>query len=462
MADLQSFAVKAVTDGNVSALDLMHMPSVYNKLVGQYPEQDDLMFLQVLGHMQEVVNQTTYQWHEENRLLSPITVAAKATVIANKTVRITLDAADHYDSGKYSYVRTHDTVEFANGAKGVVIAKNNAVPGAHTIDVQRMNSKYDVVAATVVGAKVGVTSMAFAEGGAGYNETIMPKTTVYTGKLQIFRDTFEITTSEQGNGTWVDFTWPAGYPNAGQSGRFYFIKAEGDTFKRYRKKRELGLMINDQNDEDIIIDADEPAIRTTRGFVPHVQQYSNLMGYANKPTMSTFDTMIRIQNKNYGDRVNLVLNGLDFGLALKDFGTDLMAKGAVLYNSSSGEPMESVSLGFSAFNFPGTQYTYHFKSCRAFADADTTGLPGFKYSGMAIVCPTSKKKDPKSGNMEDPMCIRYKTPIGGGAKGWYKLWEHGGGAQVPTNGLLKRTMEIQSEEGIQVFGAARFTKIDKY
>jgi hypothetical protein len=93
--------------------------------------------------------------------------------------------------------------------------------------------------------------------------------------------------------------------------------------------------------------------------------------------------------------------------------------------------------------------------------ADSTGLAGFQYSGMAILCPTGKKKDAVTGKMESPLSIRYKKPVGGGSKGWYKLWETGANASNPTDDQLVRKMHIQSEEGIQTFGAARFIKVTK-
>lgn len=461
MADLQAFAVAAINNERVSALDLMHEPEIYKKLVGQYPKQKDLMFLQMMGAIKEVVGQSTFQWHEENKIISPITIAAKATVAAGVTVRITLDAADHYDSGAYSYIRKNDIVEFANGAKGIVISKNTSVPSAHTVDIQQINADYDVVAAAVVGAKVGIFSMGFAEGGVGYNATIMPKTTTYSNNLQIFREDFIVTTSEQGNKSWVEFTWPEGYPNAGQKAKFYFIKAEGDTYDRFMLKRELGMMTGAQDNGAIIVNSDEVAVKTTRGFIPHITQYSNLMDYATKPTMGTFDTMMRILNKNYSDSDNYCLMGLDFSLVLKDFGTDLMKNGAVLYNSADGRAMDATALGFSTYTFPTTGYNFHFKRLAALSHADSTGLPGFSYSGMAIICPTGKKKDAKTGEMQDPLSIRYKNPIGGGNKSWYKLWETGAGAATPTDSTLVRRMHLQSEEGIQTFGAARFIKVTK-
>lgn len=460
---IQAFAsTLGATDAIVSGFDLMHMPEVFRYLVGQYPMQKDLNFLDEMGASEEV-KQTTFQWQEENRLNAPFTIAAKATVVGpGTTVRITLSADDHNSNGAYSNVRVNDRVEFPRtGAKGFVIAKNETVANAHTIDVQRVNSDYDVVAAAVVGQKVGIFSMGFAEGGRGYAQSLLPILSTFTGRVQLFRETFKVTTSEQTNKTWVEFEWPQGYTNAGEKGGFYFIKAEGDTYDRYNFKRELGLLTNAQDDGNIVIGSD-PAIRQTKGFIPHVKQYGELMDYASKPTMGTFETFQRLLNKNFSDPDVMGIMGLEFGMGLTSFGTDLTKAGGVLYNSSNGKPMDSLSLGFNMYEF-ATGYRFHMKGMRALNSADTTGLVGSVYPGLCIISPTGNKKAKVDGVAKQvaPITVRWKRVVGGGAQdggvnGRYKMWYTGGGADTPTDDTLTRQLNIAAEEGMQVMGAKRF------
>lgn len=454
----QAFAALAMTDEIVNGLDLIHMPEVYNKLVGQYPKQNDLGFLKMLG-MYEKVAQTDYNWHEENRILDSFAIAAKSTVIANKTVRLTIASGNHYDSGRRSYARVNDRVEFKNGAQGLIIAKSEAVAGAHTVDVQAVSSLYDPVAAAVVGDYVGIMSMGFAEGGQGYTQSIIPQTTRFTNNVQIFREKNSVTTSEMTNKTWIDFTWPEGYPGAGTAGGFYFVKGDGDMYNRFMLHRELGLLTNDINDTDLTIDSAE--IRLTRGFIPHVQRYSELLDYSIQPSLGTLQSMCKIINKNHGDQDNVLLMGLNFSLALDVFAIDLVKNGGVLYNSSSGAAMDSVSLGFSVYEMSG--FRFHTKQLRALSEAQTTALAGFRYPDLAILCPTGKMKDPKSttGSMEPPLKIRYKPQVGGGSKDWYQMWSYGAGAQTNQTGEDKKILEIKSEEGMQVFGAKRFIYVSK-
>ncbi len=51
---IQAFAsTLGATDAIVSGFDLMHMPEVFRELVGQYPEQRDLQFLEEMGASEE-------------------------------------------------------------------------------------------------------------------------------------------------------------------------------------------------------------------------------------------------------------------------------------------------------------------------------------------------------------------------------------------------------------------------
>lgn len=470
MATIQSFAsTLGATDAIVSGFDLMHMPDVYRELVGQYPRQKDLHFLDEMGAAEEA-KQTIFQWAEENRLNAPFTIAAKSTVVANVTVRITLAAEDHYKNGVYSNVRVNDRVEFKNGAKGMVIAKNESVPSAHTIDVQSVNqtvAAYDPVAAAVVGNKVGIFSMGFAEGGQGYTQSKLPLVTPYNGKVQLFRETFVVTTTEATNGTWFNFTYPQGHPQAGETGKFYMIKAEGDTYDTYNLHREIGLLTNDEDDGNIIISGGLP-IRQTRGFIPHVKRYGELMDYASKPSMGTFETMIRLLNKNYQEPDVLGMHGLEFGMGLDSFASDFVKNGGVLYNSSTGKPMDSIALGFKQYQF-ASGYNFHMKKLEALSNSDTTGLSGAVYPGLCIICPTGNKKITNSNGVTQqaaPITVMWKKVVGGGAvnagvNGRYKMWYTGAGADIPTNDILNRQLNMASEEGMRVLGAKRFIYCSK-
>jgi hypothetical protein len=454
---VNAFFNPTIDDPIVSSLELMHMPEVHNELIGRFPHQRDLDFLKEMGRMVPVA-QTNYSCHEENRLMDSIIISAKSNP-SGYVVRITLDTTNHTESGTRSYPRVYDRVEFLNGAQGLIIAKNVDSANAHTIDIQPVNiTDHDVVSAAVVGDVLGIFSDAHEEGGDGPTEILVPTTTVFSNRVQIFSDKMSVTSTEQGNQTYVNFTFPEGHPRAGESGRFLYIKGESDMIDRFMLKRELGILTNDINDANLLINS--KVVRTTRGFIPHVKQYGELMDYINTPSMSTFDSMVRIQNKNYSEKDNMLLMGLNFGLGFKNFGVDLMKNGSVLYNSANGKAMESISLGFKTIEF-STGHRFHCKGLAALSHADTTGLPGMSYSDLAILCPTSKVRDTESKKMMDSFAVKYKKAAGKGARDWYKIWETGGNSDAGTDASLVRELHVASEEGAQIYGAKRFIYCSK-
>lgn len=457
---VNAFFNPTINDPIVSSMELMHMPDVYRKLVGRYPRQRDLGFFKEMGRMAPV-RQTTYQIHEENRLIDYVTIAGH-TNPSGSLVRITLDASNHTSAGTKSYPRLYDRVEFLNMAQGLIVAKNTSVANAHTIDIQPVSASHNVIAAAVTGDALGMFSQAHDEGGDGRREILVPTTTVFNNQVQLFRDKMKVTSSEQGNETWIkDFTFPAGHPRAGETGAFLYIKGEADMIDRYELQREIGLMTNDISDSGLTIQVDgvDTPVRTTRGFIPHVKQYGELMDYVNQPGMGTFDTIVKIQNKNYSDKESMIMMGLNFALGFKNFGVDLLKDGARIYSSGSGE-MDAVSLGFKSIQFP-TGHVFHLKGLEALSHADTTGLPGMVYPDLAIVCPTGTVKDAKTSMEMDAFAIKYKVAEGKGARGTYKIWETGGNSDAGTNSSLTRTLEVACEQGAQVYGGKRFIYCSK-
>lgn len=459
-----AFYAPNMNDTLVSSLAFVHQPDVYSKLVGRYPRQSSIDFFTLMGRMVPVA-QTSYITTEENRILNPISIGS-FTNPSGTNARITLGAGSYYTvpntSITYSYPRIGQRVEFLNGCQGYIIAKNVSTPSAHTIDVQAVNANYNPFAACNVGDQVGLFSNGYAEGSTGPSEVLIPQIDTFTNNCQIFYDFMSVTSSEQGNQTWVKYTFPEGHPNAGETKNFYYVKGEGDMVIRFHLQEELGLFTNDIGDGTVVdpISSTGNPVRFTRGFIPTLRAYGQGMDYVGQPGMPTLDAIVRLMNKNYSEKDNMLLMGLNFGLGFKNMGVDLMKNGAFVYNSSTGEQMESASLGFKTLEY-STGHIFHSKTMDSLNHADTTGLTGMSYADLAIVAPMQKVTDKASGLEMDSFAIRYKKPEGDGANKYYKMWETGAMAPKATDKRLVRELNVQTEKGAQTYGAARFVLITK-
>lgn len=440
-----SFSSGEMNGTLISALDEIHKPEVYNKLVGRYPKQRDLGFLKTMGWHKRV-NQETFTHHEENTLFqSPVIEAANAS---GSNVLITLSADDHQNSGRDSFPRVGNLVEFTNGTSGFISAKDETTDSAHVITVKPVNAAQDVNAAAEVGANIMIPSNAGNEGGSGFDDILVPTTEKFDHQLQIFREKHKVTSSEEENETWITFK----NPNTGESEARYYIKGEADTADRFLMQEELGLFTSNKSD-GTLTDAAGNIIRTTQGFIPQLKERAPQMDYTSQPSKETYDRMCKIINKNYGGSEYILAHGLDYAIGNSNFSNDFGQSGGIVYSNTGGKD-RAISMGFNSISVNGT--TFHLKSLPILSHADTTGASGFGYSAMSIAIPTDKQIDPKSLETMNPCCVRYKKMGGKGSRGNYKVWETGGSSAAGTNSELNRVVNYASEKGFQLFGAKRF------
>ena len=445
------FSSSNQNDTLISALDTVHKPEVHNKLVGQYPRQRDLNWIKEMGKMIEVA-QTDFVHHEENELYDAPIIASKSNSGSN--VIVVLASASHYNSGANSFPRIGNLVQFKNLATGLIIAKNEDTPSAHTITVAPVNSSQDVQSAAVALDNFIVYSSAFEEGTSGFNKSVIPTLTKITNSLQIFSEFHEVTSSEETNQTWITFT----DPNTGETANRYFIKGEADTADRFSMQEDLGLFITPKSDAGLL-DASSNTVRTTRALIPHLNANSNLMDYADEVSMSLNDNIIKTLNKNYAVKEYVMGEGINFSIKNKNFDVDFGKNGGIVYNTFGGSADRAVKMGFKSVEMAG--FTFHRKTMDILNHAKTTAATGFPYPDYCIMIPMGKAYDSKAAQYVDYFGVRYKKMPGAGSRGDYKVWETGGTSKAGTDSSLKRRINYASEKGLQVFGAKRYILITK-
>lgn len=445
-----NFSSANMSDLIVSSLDLVNKPEVYNRLVGRYPQQRDLDWLKDMGKLIPVAA-TTYYHHEENEIIPAQLIASVANGSGSNVV-VTLDSSVHSNSGVNSYPRVGDVIQFKDLSTGLIISKDESTPNAHTITVTPLNASQNVQSGAVAGDTFIMVTSAFEEGTSGYTKTIIPTTNKVTNQLQIFGEFFSVTTSEEEAQTWFEFE----NPTTGQMEARYYIKGEVDTADRFAMKENLGMFITPQSDSNLK-DASNNLIRTTNALIPTLTASANILDYTSSPSMTTYDTLIKLINKSYGVPEYLMMEGLNFSIANKNFHVDFAKNGAVQYNTFGGGEngqKRAAEIGFTSISYCG--YTFHIKRANILSHAGTTGATGFPYSDYFICIPMGAGKDPKTTEMVDYFGIRYRKMPGAGSKGHYKVWEWGGGSKNGTNGQLVRNVSFASEKGLQVFGAIRY------
>lgn len=435
-----SFSATTMTDELISSLDMIHEPEVHRKLVGRYPMQRELNWIKEMGKLIEV-KQTEYHHHEENELFDQIVIASKSNSGSN--VIVTIHSDNHYNSGANSFPRIGDLVQFKNRTTGLVIAKSEAVASAHTITIKPINSSQLVQTAAIASDTFICFSSAWEEGTSGYTKSLIPTHTKITSKTQIFTEFFDVTSSEETNQTYITYT----NPETGEAERRYYIKGEADTADRFVMKEELGLFATPYSDTSLTNAAGDK-VRTTRGMIPHLEDYGNVLSYTDGASSSLYDTIVKRLNKKYAEKEYLMLEGLNFSITNKNFHVDFGKNGSVVYNPNL------VKMGFKGIEMNG--YKFMIKTLDILNHAATLGATGFPYPDYFIMAPTGKGYDSKAAEYVDYFAVRYKKMNGGGSRGHFQVWETGGSAKSNQDGSLKRQIRYASEKGLQVFGGERF------
>lgn len=446
-----NFSAQSMNGTIVSALDMINKPQMYNKLVGRYPKQRDLGWLDAMGKLIPVKGDE-YNHHEED-ILIPVQVIASVANGSGSDVIVTLDSSSHANSGKNSYPRIGNLVQFKNKATGLIIDKSEVSDNAHTITVRPVNASQNVQTAAIAGDSFIVYSSAFESGTSGFTKAVIPTVTKVTNQLQTFSEFFQIDSHAEEDETWITYT----NPTTKQSESRYHIKGEADTVDRFLMQEELGLFITPQSDANLK-DLNNNKILTTKALIPTLEESGNIIDYTTAPTMTTYDNLIKLWNSNFADEEHIMGEGLNFSLKNKNFHVDLAKNGAISYNTFGGGDNGSkraLELGFASVSYCG--YTIHIKRMNILSHASTTGAPGFPYPDYFITIPMGKGRDPKTRELIDYFAIRYKKLGGKGNRDHWKVWETGGGSDAGTDSSLKRRVNYASVKGLQMFGAKRYT-----
>ena len=443
------------TDVFVSALDFVHNRDIYYKLFRRYPGESAMDFFE-LNALVKPATQTEVHHFEEDFIFENavvLTFGANADGAtggdqpgAGSPIYIKLDPVSH--EGNDIYPMVGNLVQFKNLEVGFIQAINIAAPTAQILKIQRLDTGVDWPVGTfVIADTFMIYTNAHAEG-TGQPATRSPKFLKFTFIHQIFKHSYAITGSEDTNDLEFEIE---GKP-------YYAIKGEADTADRFKMEEELGLLINPAA-VNLTNDAGE-AIRITKGLLPSIRQNGNKLEYPTSMTIPDFDTIIKRLDKNFGSKENIFYQGIDLSLDIKNIMTDLMKSGGIQYNAFGGGDkgkQRALTLGFNSIELGN--YVFHYHVLRALNHPRLTASPGFKYSKLGFIIPTDTNRDPKTGNMVESICLRYKQ--GNNYVRSYKRWETGANARIPTNDIDERRIHYMSEKALQVFGLNRFLIVEQ-
>ena len=460
----------------------LHKPEVSEDFVKRYGSQNLTGFLDVLGAKAPVSN-FQFSHYEEDWIHQSFTTDAAGVALTGGAEILISNASSLAvtASGDSTFVRPGAVILLKDGTMGLVVAKftvgtavtgitganpclegyagtatTTAAANQHVIHVMNYNGATAFHGDVADGDTFTVVGMEFAEG-TGQPNGITPKVLEYNNTCMILKESYQVTGSESTNKIWFKVNDEA----TGQSGYLWYLKGEGDTYRRFMDYSEMMMILGEQATAASLVGAGNASVAINSGvrgttgllnFMGNTHSYNQLAGF----NLSDFDSMIRTLDKYKGSRENTVWAGLDLSLAIDDAVAAMFAGGGISYGAFNGAEEIAVAMGFKSFTRGG--YTFHKKTYQPFTHLPMLGATGYDYAGMGMVIPGDSGRDAKSGDSIPALRIRYKA-----AEGYSREMEHwltgSAGIAQATSDVDELRCHYRTERGFEGFGANRFIKI---
>ena len=354
-------------------------------------------------------------------------------------------------------IRVGQTVVVSDGTD-VVKAYVSAVASAAITVKCYTNSTGCVAAGIAVTSsviKLFVYGSEFKKADTGMNEAVKPSFQSYTNNPIILKDKYEISGSDASQIGWVEVTG-----EAGQSGYLWYIKAEGDTRKRFEDYLEMAMIESEKNVNTNLAD-----IAGTEGLFAAVKDRGHIHedgidGSSASDDLADFDNMLKKLDKQGAIEENVLFLNRDLSLNIDDMlaAQNSYGSGGTSWGLFNNSEDMAINLGFSGFR--RGSYDFYKTDLKYLNDASTRGEIASDVTGILVPAGTSSVYDQILGkNIKRPFLhVRYRASQSDDRK--LKSWITGsvGGAStsdldaMEVHYLSERCLVTQAANNFVLFG----------
>jgi len=465
---LQPTATMTATNENyVNAITAtsgeLHKRDVSEKLIKRYGDQGIMGLMELMGS-KAPTTQTTFEHYEETFRHNDIVMTFDTTAAAAGTASeaVSIPAGQLHDSK--SVLRVGDILLFEDGTLAYVQARTDA----DDFTIWPMTSSgWATAKATGTEYTASIVGNAFPEGSA-QPEGLTPRIHEYSNKVQILKESFEVTGTEATNVVYVKVD-----NEKMGSGYLWYLKGEADTYKRFMDYAEIMMIIGeDASNGSLSVVGNTVALdngtsytldtlRGTTGLIPWMSANGQSMDLGSASiTMADFDAIVKSLDKYRGAKEYALYAGINLSLDVDDLlaSQGAYAAGGANYGTFQNNKNMALNLGFNSFTRGG--YTFHKKTYDLFNHPKLLGTANSNYPGYGLCIPMDMQKDAKSGEKIPSLRMRYKA-----ANGYSRDMEHWltGSAvlknKTNTEDVLKS--HYRCERGFEGFAANRYMLIKK-
>jgi len=428
-----------------------YLPELYEAEVEKYGDRSIGGFLKMVGAEMPMTSDQVV-WSEQGRLhlsYSGLTLAADSGTNSGTNVISGLPSGHA--------IRANQTIVISDGSTTAKAFVSDHDTSATSITVKAYGKAGLVTAGLTAGSGITifVFGTEFGKGVNGMNEAVAPQFQSYTNKPIILKDFYEISGSDASQIGWVEVTG-----EAGQSGYLWYLKAEGDTRKRFEDYLEMALVEAEKaSGNDDLTEAEG-----TEGLFAAIEDRGHYDAgvTASNTALADFDAMLKKLDKQGAIEENVIFANRSLSLVIDDMlaAQNSYGSGGTSYGVFNNSEDMALNLGFSGFrrgsyDFYKTDWKYlNDASTRGAVESD--GSSTFDIRGVLVPAGTSSVYDQILGkNIKRPFLhVRYRASEADDRR--MKSWIVGsvGGAQ--TSGLDAMQVHYLSERCLVVQAANNF------
>ena len=417
-----------------------YLPELYEAEIERYGDRSLAGFLQMVGAEMPMTSDQVI-WSEQGRLhlsYSGVSSAADSGTTGSEVNVVTL--------GSGHAVRVSQTVVVTDGTtiwKALVSATTDT-----TVTLQSYSSDgFGFAGATDV--DLFVYGSEFAKGQAAMTGAVEPDFISLTNKPIILKDHYEISGSDASQIGWIEVTG-----EAGQTGYLWYIKAEGDTRKRFEDYSEMALVEAEKKGANGVVGVDG-----TEGLFSAIEnrghQFDGFVGGTATESLTDFDTLLKKLDKEGAIEENMLFVNRDIALSIDDMlaAQNSYGAGGTSYGVFNNSEDMALNLGFSGFR--RGSYDFYKTDWKYLNDATTRGLIG-GVEGVLVPAGTSSVYDQILGkNIKRPFLhVRYRASEADDRR--MKSWITGSVGGAATSGDDKMEVHYLTERCLVVQGANNF------
>ena len=428
-----------------------YLPELYEAEVEKYGDRSIGGFLKMVGAEMPMTSDQVV-WSEQGRLhlsYSGLTLAADSGTNSGTNVISGLPSGHA--------IRANQTIVISDGSvtAKAFVSEHNTSGTSITVKAYGAAGLETAGLTAGTGITIFVFGTEFGKGVNGMNEAVAPQFQSYTNKPIILKDFYEISGSDASQIGWVEVTG-----EAGQSGYLWYLKAEGDTRKRFEDYLEMALVEAEKADgNDDLTEAEG-----TEGLFAAIKDRGHYDAgvTASNTALADFDAMLKKLDKQGAIEENVIFANRSLSLVIDDMlaAQNSYGAGGTSYGVFNNSEDMALNLGFSGFrrgsyDFYKTDWKY-LNDASTRGAVETDGSDTFDIRGVLVPAGTSSVYDQILGkNIKRPFLhVRYRASEADDRR--MKSWIVGsvGGAQ--TSGLDAMQVHYLSERCLVVQAANNF------